>query len=130
MGNRSLEIVDEDLLKSFSGVDGVAAEALQPSERRRIQSHWEVDDFGNVRAPCYLDSRRVTTEPLLRSLLAVVLGDANGFETLWILVAAETCRESRKSITTVSTFVFDFFAGLAPGRNHGPRIAAFIDVLA
>jgi hypothetical protein len=32
-GNRSLEIVDEDLLKSFPGVDGVAAEALQPSER-------------------------------------------------------------------------------------------------
>jgi hypothetical protein len=32
--NRSLEIVDEDLLKSFPGVDGVAAEALQPSERQ------------------------------------------------------------------------------------------------
>jgi hypothetical protein len=47
-GNRSLEIVDEDLLKSFLGVDGVAAEALQPSERRGIQSHREVDDFGNV----------------------------------------------------------------------------------
>jgi hypothetical protein len=46
--NRSLEIVDEDLLKSFPGVDGVAAEALQPSERCRIQSHQEVDDFGNV----------------------------------------------------------------------------------
>jgi hypothetical protein len=47
-GNRSLEIVDEDLLKSFPGVDGVAAEALQPSKRRGIQSHREVDDFGNV----------------------------------------------------------------------------------
>jgi hypothetical protein len=47
-GNRSLEIVDKDLLKSFSGVDGVAAEAFQPSERRGIQSHREVDNFGNV----------------------------------------------------------------------------------
>jgi hypothetical protein len=47
-GNRSLEIVDEDLLKSFAGVDGVAAEALQPSERCRVQSHREVDDFGDV----------------------------------------------------------------------------------
>jgi hypothetical protein len=46
--NRSLEIVDEDLLKSFPGVDGVAAEALQPSERCRIQSHREVDDFGDI----------------------------------------------------------------------------------
>jgi hypothetical protein len=33
MGNRSLEIVDEDLLKLFPGVDGVAAEAFQPSEQ-------------------------------------------------------------------------------------------------
>jgi hypothetical protein len=48
MGNRSLEIVDEDLLKSFPGVDGVAAEALQPSERCRIQSHRKVDDFGYI----------------------------------------------------------------------------------
>jgi hypothetical protein len=47
-GNRSLEIVDEDLLKSFPGVDGVAAEALQPSEWCRIQSHREVDDFGDI----------------------------------------------------------------------------------
>jgi hypothetical protein len=47
-GNRSLEIVDEDLLKSFPGVDGVAAEAFQPSERCRVQSHREVDDFGDV----------------------------------------------------------------------------------
>jgi hypothetical protein len=47
-GNRSLEIVDEDVLKSFPGVDGVATEALQPSEWRGIQSHREVDDFGNV----------------------------------------------------------------------------------
>jgi hypothetical protein len=46
--NRSLEIVDEDLLKSFPGVDGVAAEALQPSERSRIQSHREVDDFCDI----------------------------------------------------------------------------------
>jgi hypothetical protein len=48
IGNRSLEIIDEDLLKSFPGVDGVAAEALQPSERCRIQSHREVDEFGDI----------------------------------------------------------------------------------
>jgi hypothetical protein len=40
------------------------------------------------------------------------------------------CRESWESIATVSTFGFDFFADLAPGGDHGPRIATFIDVLA
>jgi hypothetical protein len=129
-GNRPLEIVDEDLLKSFPGVDGVAAEALQPSERCRIQSHREVDDFGDIRAPCDLNGRGVTTEPLLGSLLAVILGDADRLEALWVLVAAETSRESRKSIATVSTFSFDLFAGLAPGGDHGARVATFIDVLA
>jgi hypothetical protein len=69
-------------------------------------------------------------EPLLRSLLAIVLGDADGFETLWVLVAAEICRESRKPVATVGTFIFDFFASLASRRDHGPRVAAFIDVLA
>jgi hypothetical protein len=93
--DRSLEVVDEDLLKSFPGVDGVAAEALQPCERRRVQSHREVDDFGNVRTPCDLDSRGVATEPLLRSLLTIILGDADGFETVWVLVAAEIDRYSQ-----------------------------------
>jgi hypothetical protein len=63
-------------------------------------------------------------------LLAVVFGDADRLEALWVLVAAETSRKSRKPITTVSTFSFDFFAGLAPGGDHGPRIATLIDVLA
>jgi hypothetical protein len=69
-------------------------------------------------------------EPLLRSLLAVVLGNANRFEALWILVAAETSKKSRESVATVSTFSFDFFADLAPGGDHGLRVATFIDVLA
>jgi hypothetical protein len=129
-GNRSLEIVDEDLLKSFPGVDGVAAEALQPSERCRVQSHREVDDFGDIRAPRDLNDRGVAAEPLLGSLLAVVLGDADRLEALWVLVAAETSRESRKSIATVSTFSFDFLAGLALGGDHGARVVTFIDVLA
>jgi hypothetical protein len=62
-------------------------------------------------------------------LLAVVLGDADQFEALWVLVAAETCRKTRESVATVSTFSFDFFTDLAPGGNYGPRVAAFIDVL-
>jgi hypothetical protein len=40
------------------------------------------------------------------------------------------CGESRETIAAVSTFHLDFFAYFAPGNNHGPRIAAFIDVLA
>jgi hypothetical protein len=36
--DRPLEVVDEDLLEPFSGVDRVVAEALQPRERRRVQA--------------------------------------------------------------------------------------------
>jgi hypothetical protein len=32
-------------------------------------------------------------------------------------------------VSAISTFGLDFFAYLAPGDDHGPRIAAFIDVL-
>jgi hypothetical protein len=71
------------------------------------------------------NSGAIVEEPAYR-----VLGNADGFEALWVLVAAETYKESRKPIATVSTFVFDFFAGLAPGRDHSPRVAAVIDVLA
>jgi hypothetical protein len=110
--NRSLEVVDEDPLELLPGVDGVVAEALQPRERHRVQSHREVDDFGDVRTPCDLNSRGVATEPLLRSLLTVVLGDADRLEALWVLVATETCRESWESVATVGTFSFDFFATL------------------
>jgi hypothetical protein len=62
-------------------------------------------------------------------LLAVVLGDADQLEALRILVAAEPCRESWEAVAAVSTFSLDFFANLAPGVDHGPRITTFIDVL-
>jgi hypothetical protein len=59
--DRSLEVVDGDLLESLPGVDGVVAEALQPRVRRRVQSHREVDDLGDVGAPCDLNGRGVAT---------------------------------------------------------------------
>jgi hypothetical protein len=130
VGNCSLEVIDEDPLEPLPGVDGVTAEALQPGERHRVQSHREIDNFGDVGTPCNLNGRGVATKPLLRSLLTVVLSDADRFEALWVLVAAEMCRKSWESITTVSTFGFDFFADLAPGGDHGPCVATFIDVLA
>jgi hypothetical protein len=57
--DRSLEIVDEDLLEPFPGVGRIAAEALQPCERCRVQSHRKVDDLGDVRAPCDFNGRGV-----------------------------------------------------------------------
>jgi hypothetical protein len=36
----------------------------------------------------------VVTEPLLRSLLAIVLSDADRLDALWVLVATETYGES------------------------------------
>jgi hypothetical protein len=66
----------------------------------------------------------------MRSLLAIVLGDADRLEALRVLVAAEPCREGWKTVATVSTFSFDFFADLAPGRDYRPRVTAFINMLA
>jgi hypothetical protein len=62
-------------------------------------------------------------------LLAVVLGDADRLEALRILVVAEPCGESWEAVAAVSTFGLDFFPNLAPGVDHGPCIATFIDVL-
>jgi hypothetical protein len=59
--DRPLEVVDEDLLKPFPGVDRVVAKALQPREWCRVQSYWEVDDLGDVGAPCDFDSGGVAT---------------------------------------------------------------------
>jgi hypothetical protein len=59
--DRPLEVVDEYLLEPLSGVDRVVAKALQPCERRGVQSHWEVDDLGDVGAPCYFNGGGVAT---------------------------------------------------------------------
>jgi hypothetical protein len=50
VGDRPLELVDEDFLEPLPGVDRVVAEALQPCERCRVQGHLEVDDLGDVGA--------------------------------------------------------------------------------
>jgi hypothetical protein len=63
-------------------------------------------------------------------LLAIVLGDADRLEALKVLVAAEPCEESWETVAAVNTFYLDFFMHFKPGVDHGPRIAAFIDVLA
>jgi hypothetical protein len=60
-GDRPLEVVDEDFLEPLSGVDRVAAEALQSCERCRFQSYREVDDLGNVGASCDFYGSRVTS---------------------------------------------------------------------
>jgi hypothetical protein len=59
--DRPLEVVDEDLLEPLPGVDRVVAEALQPHERRGVQSHREVDNLGDVGAPCDFNSGGVAT---------------------------------------------------------------------
>jgi hypothetical protein len=66
----------------------------------------------------------------VRSLLTIILGDADRLETLRVLVAAESCGESWETVTAISTLHLDFFAHFAPGIDHRLRIAAFIDMLA
>jgi hypothetical protein len=63
-------------------------------------------------------------------LLTIILGDADRLEALRILVAAKSCGESWEMVAAISTFHLEFFAHFSPGIDHGPRIAAFIDILA
>jgi hypothetical protein len=67
---------------------------------------------------------------LLRSLLAIVLGDADRLEALRVLVTAKPCRESWKTVAAVSALCLDYFTLLAAGIDHRLRIAPFIDSLA
>jgi hypothetical protein len=60
-GDCPLEVVDEDFLEPLPGVDRVVAEALQPCERCRVQSHLEVDNLGGVGASCDFYGGRVTS---------------------------------------------------------------------
>jgi hypothetical protein len=67
---------------------------------------------------------------LLRSLLAIILGDPNRLEALRVLVTAEPCRETWKTIAAVSTLYLGYFSLSAPGIDYGPCIASFIYSLA
>jgi hypothetical protein len=125
-----LEVVDEDLLEPLPGVDRIVAEALQPRKRRRVQSYRKVDDLGDVGAPCDFNGGGVATQPLLRSLLAIILGYPDRLEALRVLVTAELCGKSWKTSAAVSTLCLDYFALSAPGINYGSYIASFIDSLA
>jgi hypothetical protein len=59
VSDRPLEVVDADCLEPLPRVDRVVAEALQPRERRRVQSHREVDNLGDVGAPRDFNGRGV-----------------------------------------------------------------------
>jgi hypothetical protein len=125
-----LEVVDEDLLEPLPGVDRVVAEALQTREWRRVQSHREVDDLGDVGASCDFNGGGVAMSPLLRSLLAIIPGDPNQLEALRVLVTTEPCGERWKMIAAVSTLCFGYFTLSTPGINYGSHIMTFIDSLA
>jgi hypothetical protein len=60
-GDHPLEVVDEDFLEPLPGVNRVIAEALQPCERCRVQSHRKVDDLGRIGAFCDFYGSRVTS---------------------------------------------------------------------
>jgi hypothetical protein len=113
-GYRPLEVVDENLLEAFSGVDGIVGEAFQPSQRCSLQSHRKVDDFGSVGAASHLNSSGVIAEPLLGGLLTVILGNTNRLETLWVLIAVESRSECRKTIAAVSIVSLGYLAFLSP----------------
>jgi hypothetical protein len=109
-----LEVVDEDLLEAFPGVDGIVGETFQPSQRCRLQSHRKVDDLGSVGATSHLNGSRITAEPLLGGLLAVILGNANWLETLRVLVVVESRSERGETIAAVSIVSLDYLALPSP----------------
>jgi hypothetical protein len=63
-------------------------------------------------------------------LLAIILGDPDRLEALRVLVTAEPCGESWKTVAAVSILCLGYITLSAPGINYGPRIASFIDSLA
>jgi hypothetical protein len=67
---------------------------------------------------------------LLRSLLSIILGDADRLEALRVLVTAKPCGKSWKTVAAVNTLCLGYLALSAPGIDYGPCIASFIDSLA
>jgi hypothetical protein len=63
-------------------------------------------------------------------LLAIILGDADWLEALTVLVTTKPCRESWKTVAADNALCLDYFTLSAPGIDHGPCIASFIDLLA
>jgi hypothetical protein len=94
-----LEVVSEDSLQIILRVDGVFLKALQPYKWSSLQGHREVGDLGGVGAARNFYGLGVTPDPLLESLLVVVLSDADRFEALRVLVLAESACERWEVIT-------------------------------
>jgi hypothetical protein len=67
---------------------------------------------------------------LLRSLLAIILGDPNRLEALKVLVTVEPCGERWKTIAAVCTLCLGYFTLSTPGINYGSHIMSFINSLA
>lgn len=109
-GEGPLEVVEEVLLEAFLGVDRVVPEVFHPCERRWFHGHREVDDLGRVGAPGNFYGRRIVSEPLVWRLLAIIVGDADGFELFRVLVSVEARGERWKAVTVFLSILL-----LAPG---------------
>jgi hypothetical protein len=66
----------------------------------------------------------------LRSLLAVVLGDADRLKALRVLVAVEADSECWEAITIVSVLLLGYFMLPTPGVDDGPDVTSVIELLA
>jgi hypothetical protein len=76
---------------------------------------------------------KVVDEDLLEPLPGVdrVVAEAlQPRERCRVLVTAEPCGESWKTIAAFSTLYLGYFAVSAPGIDYGSRIASFVDSLA
>jgi hypothetical protein len=99
--DRPLEVVGEDSFKIILRVDEVFPEAFQPREGSGLQGHRDVDDLDGVEAARDFHGCGVAPEPPMGSLLVIILGDADRFEALRVLVQAESAHEHREAITVI-----------------------------
>jgi hypothetical protein len=63
---------------------------------------------------------------LLRCLLAIIFGDADRLETIWVLVAVKVRSERQKTITVISIISLDYFTLPSPGIDDGPDITPLV----
>jgi hypothetical protein len=63
-----------------------------------VQTEGEVEALGVVVASSILDGEGVTSEPLYRVLLRVVLGDSQRLEFLWEEKVTKSRREGREAV--------------------------------
>jgi hypothetical protein len=124
----SLEVVDEGPLEVLRGVDGVWFEAFKLSQERGFSGHREVECLGGVGSPRDLDGNGVASNPLVRNLLAIILGDPDWFKILGVGFLSDFGGEGGEAVVII-VVVVPVEMVPSPCPDDASCIAAIIDLL-